>query len=69
LSYYKQQYKSEGGQIPEGSPGAKKSQPPVRRERPVRKDPAPKPTVVQKQETPQPKKKQNFFTRLFRRNK
>jgi ATP-dependent RNA helicase RhlB len=69
LSYYKQQYKSEGGQIPEGSPGAKKSQPPVRRERPVRKDPTPKPTVVQKQETPQPKKKQNFFTRLFRRNK
>jgi len=69
LSYYKQQYKSEGGQIPEGSPEAKKSQPTVKRESPVRKDPAPKPSVAQKQETTQTKKKQNFFTRLFRRNK
>jgi ATP-dependent RNA helicase RhlB len=68
LSYYKQQYKSEGGQIPEGTPAAKRSQPTGKKDIPVKKEPTPKQPVTQKQET-KPKKKRNFFSRLFRRDK
>ncbi len=68
LNYYKQQYQSEGGQIPSSTSESKKSQPAVKKENPAKREPAVKQPVAHKQ-VAQPKKKQNFFSRLFRRDK
>ncbi len=64
LAYYKQQYQSEGGSIPKtAGTEPKKSQNPVK-QAPVSKD---RPVPVQEKNAV--KKKQNFFTRLFKRGK
>ncbi|MGE4453244.1 MAG: DEAD/DEAH box helicase [Sphaerochaeta sp.] len=64
LAYYKQQYQSEGGSIPKtGAAEPKKPQ------TPVKKAPVAKEHPLPVQEKNAVKKKQNFFTRLFKRGK